>query len=179
MGASSKRVLGAFISIRDTTPILWRKYASLIRIIINLGIRENPYTWPTCTCPIKTGGVRISEIWEIAHGAKKPDKRNLIRTAQNNARQTTHGDVKRHLEEDSPSNEQAPTKRIKLVPNARPAETRSTIQEPPVKKGKRRTSKKKNRKQHSCNYFRNYNKTTATQRFPGTTISRTTTQEQR
>merc|ERR1712112_687156 len=87
-------------------PYCDKKYSSLTHLIIHLGIRENPYTWPTCTCPLKPENASIREK------------------------------QKRHLEEDALSDQIAPTKRLKLVtkPITRPKRARNTTHEPQQKK---------------------------------------------
>ena len=117
-------------------PYCDKKYPSLTHLIIHLGIRENPYTWPTCTCPLKPDNTNIREIWDSIHGIAKQEKQNLIQVAQNNARQTIHEKPKRHLGEDALLNEKEPTKRIKLVPKAGRIETRNMTQWPPRKRRK-------------------------------------------
>ena len=114
-------------------PYCDKKYSILTHLIIHLGIRENPYTWPTCTCPLKPDNTNIREIWRIIHGIAKQEKRNLIQAAQNNARQTMREKLKRHLVEDALLNEKAPTKRIKLVPKAGNTRARKMPQWPEPK----------------------------------------------
>ena len=76
-------------------PYCSKKYSSLTHLIIQLGIRENPYTWPTCTCPIKPENLSIREIRDSARDLAKPDKQGLILNVQNKARQTMRGKQKK------------------------------------------------------------------------------------
>ena len=101
----------------------------------HLGMRENPYTWPTCTCPLKPDNVSIREIWGIVQNITKPDKQCLINEAQHKAGQTMQGKQKRHLEEDALKNQISLTKRQKLVrkPKKRPKRAGHTMQEPESK----------------------------------------------
>merc|ERR1712112_91587 len=68
-------------------PYCDKKYSSLTHLLIHLGIRENPYTWPTCSCPLEPDNVNIQEIWDIIQNVTKPDKQILITSVQNKARQ--------------------------------------------------------------------------------------------
>ena len=72
-------------------PYCGEKYSSLTHLIIHLGIGENPYTRPTCTCPLKPDNISIREIWDSVQAITTPDKQSLITKAQsktNNARKT-------------------------------------------------------------------------------------------
>ena len=115
-----------------------KKYSSLTHLLIHLGIRESPYTGPTCTCPLKPDNISVREIWDIVQNITKPDKQSLITDVQNKARQAMQEKQKRHLEEDAPYNQTAPTKRLKLVlkPISRQKRARNTTHEPQQKRQK-------------------------------------------
>ena len=148
--------------------ILWRKNARLTHLIIHLGLRENPYTLPTCTCPLKPDNVRIHEIWESSHGATIQGKQNLIQNPQNKERQIMHENRRRRIAVDALSNQKLPTKRIKLITDARPKRPRRTTREPPTKRKMMHKGQgsRYNKQRHSYNYFQNSNcKTTITLSF--------------
>ena len=72
-----------------------------------------------------------NHTWHHKARQTKPDTGST-----NKARQTMREKIKRHLAEDALLNEQAPAKRIKLIPKAGQIKTRSTIQGPPQKRRK-------------------------------------------
>ena len=107
----------------------------LKRLTIHLGIRENEYKRPTCTSPLNPDNARISEIWEIIHGARKPDKQSQIQTTQNNARQTMRGGIKKKAHRGRCTLEPASTRQAHQTGTRRKThKTRRTTQEPPRKK---------------------------------------------
>ena len=149
-------------------PYCDKKYSIVTHLIIHLGIRENPYNWPTCTCPIKPGNTGIHEIWGSVRGNAKQEKQNLIWAAKNKAGQAMREKIKRRLGGDALLNVQAPAERIKLIPKAGHA------------KAKRRKQNRKiiNEPRRSSRYFQNYNsKKIKTEKRPGTPVPRITSQE--
>ena len=100
-----------------------KKYPSATQLIVHLGIRENTYTWPTCTCPIKPGSVNNAESWGYIHGELAPDRKPLTEYAKARAREEMHGGRSRETASNLAAEHEAPEKRMHFVPNARPKRT--------------------------------------------------------